>query len=122
MADPNVRGPGPGGADDGADDRADDEPDGPDRFLGGRMLRYVLTDTLCTRGPCTVAELTAAVGATGRVLSGRPSKVVSDALRWEIAHGRVVRLGRGRYGPGRMPRQTRAWIRDRVRAIQSEPS
>ena len=87
------------------------------RILSGRPLRYLLTETIWERGPSTVGDLVARVAELGLVLPGRPSKVVSDELRWEIARGRVQRLGRGRYGPGAMPRQTRAWIRARVRSI-----
>ena len=91
-------------------------------LLAGRPLRYVLTETIWERGPSTVGELVARVGDLGVVLRGRPSKVVSDELRWEIARGRVERLGRGRYGPGAMPRQTRAWIQARVQAIVEQQS
>jgi hypothetical protein len=86
-------------------------------LLTGRNLRYVLTETLFGRGPTTVADLVVAVAQGGFTVRGRPSKTISDALRWEIAHGRVVRLGKGRYGPGRMPKQTRSWIRCRVRRL-----
>lgn len=53
-------------------------------------------------------------------LGPRPSKRVSDALRWEIARGRVLRTGWGRYAPGTAPRQTRAWIRDRVHLLTAD--
>lgn len=95
-----------------------DERVGP--HLWGRERRYVLTELLWERGPMTVAELVAAVAAEGWWVGGRPSKTISDALRWEIAHGRVVRLGRGRYGPGRMPKQTKSWIRCRNRRTREE--
>ena len=87
--------------------------------LSGRPLRYVLTVILSERGPLTVAELAAAIEQEGFPLTGRPSKTISDALRWEIAHGRVVRLSRGRYGPGVMPRQTHAWIVQRVDRLRA---
>jgi hypothetical protein len=48
------------------------------------------------------------------------SKVVSDALRREVTHGRVVRLKRARYGPGEMPRATEYRIHQRVLALRSE--
>ena len=57
----------------------------------------------------------------GYRIKGRASKAVSDALRWEAAHGRVVRLGRGRYDTGRIPRSTIAWLRaclDRCRTAE----
>lgn len=87
--------------------------------LSGRPLRYVLTVILLERGPCTVADLVAAVEQEGFVLAGRPSKSISDALRWEIEHGRVVRLRRAAYGPGTMPRQTRSRITNRVALLRA---
>jgi hypothetical protein len=87
-------------------------------LLSGRALRYLLTLQLFDRGPLTVRQLARAVEQEGFGIEGRPSKTISDALRWEVAHGRVVRLGRGRYGPGRMPRQTLAWIRNRTATLR----
>ena len=88
--------------------------------LWGRGQRYVLTELLFDHGPLRVAEIVALLHAEGLVIGGRPSKTVSDALGWEVAHGRVVRLGRGLYGPGRMPRSTRAWIRRRNRLLRAQ--
>ena len=67
--------------------------------VNGTELRYLLTTYLFDQGPATVAELVDALMYHGFCATGRPSKVVSDALRGEMAHGRVRRLGRGRYGP-----------------------
>jgi hypothetical protein len=53
-------------------------------------------------------------------VAGRPSKVVSDALRYEIAHGRVRRLKRGRYGPVSMPPSTEYRIHQRALALRDE--
>lgn len=90
------------------------EPPRPPEPLTGRPLRYLLTVLLTDRGPLGIAELTDAVTQEGFVLAGRPSKAVSDALRWEICHGRVIEVGRGRNAPGHMPKQTRHGIRRRV--------
>ena len=78
----------------------------------------LLTVVLIECGPRTVAQLASEVEREGFALSGRPSKTISDALRWEIEHGRVVRLGRASYGPGTMPRQTRRWIEQRVERLR----
>jgi hypothetical protein len=86
--------------------------------IAGLHLRYLLTLHLADRGPSTTDDLVTAVGHAGFRLAGRPSKTVSDALRWEVRRGRVVRLGRGCYGPGTMPRQTRSWMRHRMRSLQ----
>lgn len=87
------------------------------RWLRAIELRYVLTWYLRELGPLTVAELARLVDDSGFRLRGRASKAISDALRWEIGHGRVIRLGRGRYGPGRVPRGTAYRIDRRVERI-----
>lgn len=85
--------------------------------LRGRHLRYVLTLRLFEAGARTIDQLVTDLQAAGYEIGGRPSKAVSDALRWEIQRWWVVRLGRGRYEPGTMPRQTHSWIRQRVRSL-----
>lgn len=86
--------------------------------IAGLHLRYLLTLHLADCGESSIDGVVAAVERTGFSLTGRPSKAVSDALRWEVRRGRVVRLGRGRYGPGTMPRQTRSWMRRRMRSVR----
>jgi hypothetical protein len=88
-------------------------------LLRGIDLRYVLTMQLAHHGPATVAELIDALDQQGFCVQGRPSKAVSDALRWEIEHGRVHRLGRGRYGPAYIPRSTDYRIHHRVLALRA---
>jgi len=87
-------------------------------YLRGIELRYVLTFHLTNRGPATVTELIDAIRHHGFRVQGRPSKAISDALRWEIEHGRVHRLGRGRYGPGYIPRSTDYRIHRRVLTLR----
>ena len=65
--------------------------------LRGRGLRFVLMDELMRRGSMSVLDLATVVEGAGYRLSGRASKVISDALRWEVRRGRVSRLGRGLY-------------------------
>ncbi len=83
---------------------------GPTLWIGGRDLRYVLTVLVHREGPLTVARMVALLDEEGFLVAGRPSKQVSDALRWEIGRRRVERLARGRYGPGVMPPTTRRRI------------
>lgn len=84
--------------------------------LAGRQLRYLLTIVLRDASrPLTVAELVGLLERDGRRVAGRPSKTVSDALRWEIGKGRVVRVGRSTYHRGSMPRSTAWWIRQHLR-------
>jgi hypothetical protein len=86
----------------------------------GIELRYLLTVYLLDHGPATVDELVDALTYHGFRTTGRPSKSVSDALRWEMARGRVIRFRRGRYRPGTMPRATEHRIFTRVRALHDE--
>ena len=89
------------------------------RPLWGLELRYVLTITLRDHGGAlALVELVHELARGGYVVAGRPSKTVSDALRWEVRKGRVVRIRRGLYGPGHMPRSTEWWIRKRIAVMQ----
>lgn len=86
--------------------------------LGGRPLRYLLTILLVdARRPLTVAELIDQVERAGLEIAGRPSKAISDALRWERDKGRVVRVGPSLYSSGSMPDRTERWIRQHVRQL-----
>jgi hypothetical protein len=87
--------------------------------VSGIELRYLLTTYLFDHGPATVGELVDALTYHGFGVGGRPSKSVSDALRWEMVHGRVRRLRRGRYGPASMPRATGHRIHQRVLALHA---
>lgn len=90
--------------------------DRPELF--GRDLRYLSTHHLFAVGtPQTVEQLVEAVRRIGYGLRGRSAKTVSDALRADLRHRRVVRSERGTYVAGRMPRQTRAWRAAQVRRL-----
>ncbi|OBF08509.1 hypothetical protein A5730_09545 [Mycobacterium sp. ACS4054] len=86
--------------------------------LQGIELRYVLTTHLAHNGRATIGELIEALTRQGFHVSGRPSKVISDALRWEVARDRVRRVGWGKYGPGSIPRSTEYRIHQRVLALR----
>jgi hypothetical protein len=88
--------------------------------VSGIDLRYLLTAYLFDHGPATVDELVDALAYHGFDPVGRHSKSVSDALRWEMTHGRAIRLRRGHYRPGAMSRATQHRIRRRVRALHDE--
>lgn len=88
--------------------------------LRGTNLRYVVTMYLMQHGKTTIAELTEALESQGFSIAGRPSKSISDALRWERNRGRVWRRGRGLYGPGDLPRSTEYRIHKRVMELQLE--
>lgn len=86
----------------------------------GIDLRYLLTAYLFDYGPATIGELVDALAYHGFRPAGRASKSVSEALRWEIFQGRAVRMRRGRYRPGKMPRSTAERIYKRVRALHDD--
>lgn len=86
-------------------------PESETMMLRGRALRFVLVDELMRRPEATVADLVAAVAAAGFDLRGRASKVISDALRWEVRRGRIERRGRGIYRYRSAPRSTARRIR-----------
>jgi hypothetical protein len=88
--------------------------------VSGIDLRYLLTAYLFDHGSATVEELVDALAYHRFRPIGRPSKSVSDALRWELARERVIRLRRGHYGPGSMTRATKHRIVERVRALHDE--
>jgi len=88
------------------------------RQLHGIELPYVLTMQLSQNGPATIIELIEALGRHVFFVRGRASKALSDALRWEIARGRVRRLGRGLYAPGFIPHATEYRIINRVRVLR----
>jgi hypothetical protein len=87
--------------------------------LQGIELRYALTMHLAHNGPATIAAMIDALDAQGFCVPGRASKVISDALRWEMGRDRVRRLGRGRYGPRYIPRGTEHRIHQRVPALRA---
>ncbi|MGN6694149.1 MAG: hypothetical protein ACTHN0_08225 [Aquihabitans sp.] len=87
--------------------------------LSGQPLRYALSLELHAAGELSVAELIQRVEAGGFTVVGRASKTVSDALRWELGHRRVVRVGRGRYRAGRIPRSTVRWMQRSLARVQA---
>jgi hypothetical protein len=90
------------------------------RVLRGIELRYVLTDILAVHGKATLPDLIEILEYQGFSVTGRASKAISDALRWEAGRGRVRRIRRGLYGPGVMPRSTEQHIHKRVLALRDE--
>jgi len=91
-----------------------------DRYvLRGTDLRYTLTRLLRLMGQSSVTELVAALDAWNFTVVGRPTKTVSDALRWELQHERVWRQGWGRYSASGMPRGTEHRIITRVEALRA---
>ena len=66
--------------------------------LRGRGLRWVLLDELKHHTELTVATMARILADHGFDLGpGRASKIISDALRWEVRRGRIARPARGVY-------------------------
>lgn len=83
-------------------------------------LRHLLLDELLrARGSDrSIADLVGALRAGGFVVAGHPAKTVSDALRTELTRGRAVRVARGRYAVGLIPRTTRWRLGPRVAELR----
>ncbi len=92
---------------------------GQDEPISGRPLRFLLVDILASsRETLTIDELVEELTQLDAPLAGRASKVVSDALRWEVRNGRVERCGRGVYRFSGAPASTRVRISRRANSIR----
>ena len=92
------------------------------RYLTGIDLRsWLVLHLHSDRGPVTVAELVTDLDQAGFAVDGRASKVISDALRWEVRRRRVQRLTRGVYRAGRLAKVTLHRMRRRVEAARLRP-
>ncbi|HEY3701545.1 MAG TPA: hypothetical protein VGL32_04735, partial [Acidimicrobiales bacterium] len=77
--------------------------------LWGRCLRHAALATLIlAAAPLTVGQVMAGIEARGRRVAARyPRQALADALAYERATGRVVRVCRGTYTASRLPKTTR---------------
>lgn len=87
--------------------------------LRGVELRYVLIVALRNQSEMTVGDLVEEIARQGFKVDGRPSKVISDALRAELARERVVRVERGTYALGQLPRSTEHRILARAKELRA---
>jgi GNAT superfamily N-acetyltransferase len=86
----------------------------------GLPLRYLACIALRkARRPLSVAEIVEAIQAEGWDLGDQPNKLVADAIRWEVRKRRILKVARGRYRYGRMPRSTEWWMQNQVASIRS---
>lgn len=83
------------------------------------LRRYLVVRIFERGGDATVAELVADLEAEGFMVPGRPSRTISDAFRAEVARGRVVRVARGLYAVGRVPRTTKHRMVHDVAALRT---
>src|SRR4051812_42440156 len=100
-------------------------PDDAPPPIAGRELRYLATLIIKALGPVDMGTIVHTIEELGVRVAGRPSKAISDGLRWEIAHQRVVRTGRSSYRLGRLPRSTEYDMRryvERYAGVRLAPS
>src|SRR5690606_19404409 len=88
--------------------------------IRGWELRFVLTVMLAeVGGVVTIRQMEAQLVRDGYSLVGRPSRVISDALRLEIEKGRVRRVARGRYRFVGMSKTTESRFRNGARRVRA---
>ena len=82
----------------------------PGAPLHGLRLRHAALAVLLRAGrPLTIPVILAELSVRGQVPGGaNPNKTLADALAVEVRRGRAVRIRRGLYAAGRIPRTT-AW-------------
>lgn len=91
--------------------------------LRGASVREAAVAVLINaRRPLTILEIIQRLDRRGCVLPGpKPRQVLADGLGHEVKKGRVVRVRRGVYEIGRVPRTT-AWRLGRRWGLRSWPS
>ena len=83
--------------------------------LTGRRLRDAVAVLLHeAQRTMTLDELADRLDAWGCATVGDARKAISDALRWELHRGRVVRVDRGRYRSRGLAPSTLRWTRAQV--------
>jgi hypothetical protein len=78
----------------------DTEPNGTVEIAGVDLRQALAAMVRDADRPVRIGELHRMLLAHGRRPAGRASQAISNALRAEVAAGRVVRVDRGVYGPG----------------------
>ena len=71
------------------------------------LRRYLVARIVERGGEASISALVQDLADDGFTVAGRDSKTISDALRAELARGRVVRVERGVYAEARIPKTTR---------------
>ncbi|MFT3714489.1 MAG: hypothetical protein QM774_00685 [Gordonia sp. (in: high G+C Gram-positive bacteria)] len=87
--------------------------------LHGTDLRHWVIGELRKQSPSSVQMLITCAAQQGLSFAGRPSKAISDAIRWELRRGRIVKTGRGVYRLGAVPRTSGRLIDIRLQRIAS---
>jgi len=82
--------------------------------LRGTDLRHWIIGEARKQSPISIRMMIASAADQGFSFAGRPSKVISDALRCERRRGRIVKTGRGEYTLGTIPRTSGRLIDQRL--------
>lgn len=86
------------------------------------LRRFLVARIIERGGEASIADLVDDLADAGFTVAGRDSKTISDALRAELARGRVVRVERGIYAEARIPRSTRYRILRVARQLRDAAS
>ena len=86
--------------------------------LRGTNLRHFIIGEARKRDWISIAELIQAAEQQGFSVAGRPSKAISDALRWEVRRDRIRKLERGEYRIGSIPRTSERRIDERLQMLK----
>jgi hypothetical protein len=90
-------------------------------FLRARLLRYfVCLELQRSDEPLAVRDLVAALERSGFRIKGRPSKAISDTIRWAVPRGWIRPHGRATYEKGRVGRTTLRYMRDTLARVRRE--
>lgn len=90
-----------------------------DEPITGRPLRVLIVDLLVAhRAPRSIRQIVQELDSLHTPFGARPSKAISDALRWEVRRGRVESCGRGVYRFVGAPPTTVSRIRRRARSVR----
>jgi hypothetical protein len=83
-------------------------------IVGNRIRSAACVVLFRSQRPMGLDELADGIEALGIPLGPSRNKTLADALRWEIARGRIRRWGRATYRAGSIPRTTLNSMRQRV--------
>lgn len=90
------------------------------RGIYGVRLRHAALAVLMRAGSCTVDEIWTYIKGRHRLDQSVTKKSLADALRYECAKGRAIRIGYGVYRIGELSPRTRRRIEKEEREIGPE--
>jgi hypothetical protein len=88
--------------------------------IRGARLRHAALAVLIAVGSCSMHEMWTCLNGRHRLDPSVTKKSLADALRYECAKGRAIRIGYGTYRIGEVSLRTRRRIADEEREIGVE--